>query len=192
MRQEMNGRSPLLVARLRDLASTAVFTRFEEIGAMQYVTDARGDPDDNPCTQRRFGPAPDRRAGDLRSRRRDTRHIPRLAPTRHRASCSTPSRHVICVTSEDREHFVVSGAHDVVVVPNGVDEELFFLPDRPGEDPRVLFFGSLLWRRTSPASPATSAEAWPRVVNRLPSAELRVAGPGPVKVIARPPRRPGA
>jgi polysaccharide biosynthesis protein PslH len=183
-RREMNRRSPLLVARLHDLAQTAVFIQFEEIGAMQYVTDA---PSHIPAVVSSYNvdsaveSAAARNLGDRFARARARYRAQRLLATERRAASRADLW--VCVTTADRSHFTNNGARDVVVIPNGVDEDLFALPEEPPSAPRVLFFGSYLWEANAAGLVRYIREVWPRVVRELPGAELRVVGPGPLEVV---------
>jgi polysaccharide biosynthesis protein PslH len=186
VRREMIRHSSLLVARLHELARTAVFTQFEEIGTMQYVTDAPSQipaiasPHNVDSTVQAVAA---RELDDRIARTRARYRAWRLLATERRAAGRADL--VVCVTPEDRNHFMENGAPDVLVVPNGVDDDLFGLPDEPPDEPRVLFFGSYLWDANAAGLTRYIREVWPRVVYELPSAELRVAGPGPVEAIRK-------
>lgn len=63
------------------------------------------------------------------------------------------------------------------IVPNGVDLDAFAeVPPAPGQD-RVLFFGRLELRKGA----QVLAEAWPRVADAVPGAQLVIAGDGALR-----------
>lgn len=183
-RQEMQRQSPLLAARIAELARTAAFTQFEEIGAMGYTMYA---PRQVPVVVSAHNvysvveAAIGRQLHDRREQIRGRYWARRVLTTERRAARRADV--VVCVTSHDGDHFKCNGAARSLVIPNGVDEELFALSDEPAHEPRVLFFGSHLWPPNAAGLTRYLHEVWPRVVRELPSAELRVAGPGSVDAI---------
>jgi glycosyltransferase involved in cell wall biosynthesis len=84
---------------------------------------------------------------------------------------------VLCVSDADAAHFAGLGGRPLVV-PNGVDEELFAVRDVPGAGERVLFFGQLGYAPNTLGLLRWVREGWPRVLAGRPGAQLRVAGPG--------------
>ena len=87
---------------------------------------------------------------------------------------------VLCVSEADREHFV-SLAREVVLAPNGVDDDLFEVPGlatdgRQRED--VLFFGRLDYGPNLHGVLRFLREGWPSLAARRPDARLRIAGIG--------------
>jgi polysaccharide biosynthesis protein PslH len=183
-RQEMNRHSALLVRRLRELAQAAALTQFEEIGAMQYVTAA---PRQIPAVVSPYNVDSDvdaAAAREISARFRRTRteyRVRRVRATERRVARRADL--VICVSSHDRSYFQDCGAHSVVVIPNGVDEDLFELPAEPPAAPRVLFFGSFGWEANAVGIIRYLRDVWPRVVRELPASELRIAGSGPLEAI---------
>ncbi|HEY6759983.1 MAG TPA: glycosyltransferase family 4 protein [Baekduia sp.] len=86
---------------------------------------------------------------------------------------------VLCVSEDDARHFAALTTAPVVVAPNGVDDELFALPDAPpGGTARVLFFGRLDYAPNLLGLQRFAREAWPRVAAARPDAELVVVGAG--------------
>jgi polysaccharide biosynthesis protein PslH len=84
---------------------------------------------------------------------------------------------VLCV-SEDDARALEPGARRVLVVPNGVDEELFSVDPGlpPGE--RVLFFGRLDYAPNVHGLERMLTEVWPQVAVARPGAVLAIAGAG--------------
>jgi glycosyltransferase involved in cell wall biosynthesis len=94
---------------------------------------------------------------------------------------------VLCVSEHDRAYFAAGGAGDrAVLVPNGVDDELFAIPPSDGQE-NVLFSGRLdYWPNADGL--ARFLPAWSKVVAERPSARLRLAGggaPEPLITMAR-------
>jgi glycosyltransferase involved in cell wall biosynthesis len=181
VRQEMNRHSKELVSRMRQLAETAVFVQFEEIGAMQYALHA---PAALPAIVSAYNvdsaveAATGRQTASGVDRLRSGYRAHRLQTTEQRAAKRADL--VVTVSAHDRDYFVHQGSRRAIVVPNGVDEELFALAAEPPDAPRVLFFGSYAWPANSAGLIRYLREVWPRVVSELPAAELRVAGSGPL------------
>lgn len=84
---------------------------------------------------------------------------------------------VLCVSEPDASVFDSLGA-EVVVVPNGVDDDLFQVDDRAPESDRVLFFGQLDYAPNAIGIRRFVREGWPLVLRRRPAAQLRLAGSG--------------
>ncbi|MBV9466196.1 MAG: glycosyltransferase [Solirubrobacterales bacterium] len=181
VRQEMNRHSPTLAGRLRELASEAAFAQFDEIGAMQYVTEV---PGEIPAVVSPYNvdseveTAVANAADGVLARIRGRYRARRLLVTERRAARRADL--VVCVSPHDAGHFAAAGAREVLVVPNGVDDELFSVPEQLPPQPRVLFFGSYLWPPNTVGLVRYLEEVWPRVLAQAPAAELRVAGPGPL------------
>lgn len=180
----MHPYSRLLVDRIRQLGETAVFTQFEEIGVMQYVSDAPRHIPAIVSPHNVDSAVAGEAAGHMRghfTRARATYRARRLLSTERRAAGRADL--FICVTEHDREHFIRNGARRVAVIPNGVDDDLLTLPQDPVTEPRVLFFGSYVWQPNAEGLVRYIRDVWPRVVRELPAAELCVAGPGPLGAI---------
>ena len=85
----------------------------------------------------------------------------------------------IAVSPAARRVVVEHLGHDAVLIPNGVDVARFSVGPRPvHEGLRVLFLGRVDEPRKGLQ---VLLEAWPSVVERVPQAELVVAGPGEVE-----------
>jgi glycosyltransferase involved in cell wall biosynthesis len=84
---------------------------------------------------------------------------------------------VLCVSDADAAHFAGLGGRPLVV-PNGVDDDLFAVREVPGSGERVLFFGQLGYDPNTLGLLRFLREGWPRVLAGRPGAQLRVAGPG--------------
>jgi polysaccharide biosynthesis protein PslH len=84
---------------------------------------------------------------------------------------------VLCVSAADAELFAPY-AREVVVAPNGVDDELFEVDaELPGEE-RVLFFGQYDFAPNLQGIARFLREGWPVVSAARPAARLRLAGGG--------------
>jgi glycosyltransferase involved in cell wall biosynthesis len=98
---------------------------------------------------------------------------------------------VLSVSDEDAAHFAGLGGRPLVV-PNGVDDDLFAVEAAPADGERVLFFGQLGYAPNTLGLLRFIREAWPRVLASRPGARLRVAGPGLDRALdARLRRHPG-
>jgi glycosyltransferase involved in cell wall biosynthesis len=84
---------------------------------------------------------------------------------------------VLCVSGDDARA-LEPAARRVLVVPNGVDEDLFSVDPGlpPGE--RVLFFGRLDYAPNVHGLDRMLTEVWPRVAAARPAAVLAIAGAG--------------
>ncbi|MBI5103599.1 MAG: glycosyltransferase, partial [Solirubrobacterales bacterium] len=87
---------------------------------------------------------------------------------------------LLCVSEEDRSALRARRGAEPIVVPNGVDDELFELPAAGGEAGRVLFFGAHWWAPNRDGLVRFLREAWPHVRDRRADARLRIVGPGPL------------
>ena len=85
---------------------------------------------------------------------------------------------VLCVSERDRERLAAAGAKRLLLVPNGVDDELFGIEERLPEGEDVLFFGQLDYAPNEHGLERFLREAWPVVREARPGASLRVAGSG--------------
>jgi glycosyltransferase involved in cell wall biosynthesis len=83
---------------------------------------------------------------------------------------------VLCVSEADRER--LGGARRVLLVPNGVDDELFYLDSRLPDHDDVLFFGQLDYAPNDHGIARFLREGWPAVVRARPGARLRIVGRG--------------
>jgi polysaccharide biosynthesis protein PslH len=178
VRSEAAPHSAPMADRLRQLAVDAAFVQFEEIGSAQYVHAA---PADVPTIVSLYNvdSAVFRGAARLsnggRQAWRSLYRVKRMERTESRAARRASA--VLAVSDNDRAHFAKWGARQALLVPNGVDGELFGIPARvpPGE--RVLFFGQFGWAPNVAGLQRYVTEAWPRVAAARPRAELRIAGP---------------
>jgi glycosyltransferase involved in cell wall biosynthesis len=84
---------------------------------------------------------------------------------------------VLCV-SDDDARLIADRSGPVVVVPNGVDDDLFGVDPALPADERVLFFGRLDYAPNAHGLERMLREVWPRVAADRPGAVLRIAGPG--------------
>jgi glycosyltransferase involved in cell wall biosynthesis len=184
-RQEMNRHSARLVSRLGELGRTAVVTQFEEITAMQYVKAA---PRHIPAVVSPYNvdsaveAALARHVTPSWARARSAYRARRVRATERRGARRADV--VICVSRHDRDYFHDRGARNAVVIPNGVDDDLFDVPLEPPNCPRLLFFGAFGWQPNAAGMIRYLRDVWPRVLRELPDAELRVAGSGTVEAIS--------
>lgn len=65
----------------------------------------------------------------------------------------------------------------ITVIPNGVDLQRFQPPERPVDEPAVLFVGRLIFNK----GPQFVLKAIPPVLARFPSAHFRLIGDGPMR-----------
>lgn len=91
---------------------------------------------------------------------------------------------VLCVSERDRLHFAAR-ADRVLLVPNGVDDDLFGIAERPPEGEDVLFFGQFDYAPNAHGILRFLREGWPRVAAGRPRARLRLAGSGMGDEVAR-------
>jgi glycosyltransferase involved in cell wall biosynthesis len=97
-----------------------------------------------------------------------------------------------CFVTSEREAPVVRAhapATPTVVVPNGVDVDVFAPSDEPVEPNTVVFNGTLDYRPNLDAVQHLLDEVWPLVLNRCPDARLSIVGyasPDDVRRLQRP------
>jgi glycosyltransferase involved in cell wall biosynthesis len=160
-------------AHVRRLAPASAWVQLEEIYAAQYVHAVAGlaptvvslhNVDSRIFAAGHRGLAARHRYRALRMARVERRAVRRADA-------------VLCVSHADREHFRGLGARDALLAPNGVDDDLFGVPEAVPEGERVLFFGTLSWRPNIEGVRRFVADAWPGVRARRPAARLRIAGP---------------
>jgi len=84
---------------------------------------------------------------------------------------------VLCVSKEDAADFA-GAAGKIVLVPNGIDDQFFAVPDRLPEGERVFFFGQFDYAPNELGMLRFLREAWPIVAAERPNAELVLAGKG--------------
>jgi polysaccharide biosynthesis protein PslH len=83
----------------------------------------------------------------------------------------------LCVSEADREELAAPGA-ELVVAPNGVDDEFFEIPEDGAEPDRVLFFGRHDYPPNEHGLERFLREGWREVMAARPGARLRVVGSG--------------
>jgi glycosyltransferase involved in cell wall biosynthesis len=99
---------------------------------------------------------------------------------------------VICTCEGDAEHFAALGAQ-VVLAPNGVDEEYLAIPEQLPASEVVLFVGRLDYAPNSIGLERFLRHGWPRLAAARPQATLRVVGGGIDPLLAEEvARTPGA
>jgi polysaccharide biosynthesis protein PslH len=95
---------------------------------------------------------------------------------------------VLCV-SDDDARLLAGRAARVLVVPNGVDDDLFGVDPGLPQDERVLFFGRLDYAPNAHGLERMLREVWPGVAAARPGAVLRIAGAGPAARLEAAARR---
>jgi glycosyltransferase involved in cell wall biosynthesis len=178
-RGEAARHSRRMTRRLQELLVDAAFVQFEEINAAQYV---HAVPPGIPTVVSLYNVDSGVGRQALRLKPSGTRawralyRVKRMELTERRAARRATA--VLAVSERDREQFAEWGARRALLVPNGVDEDLFGIPAQvpPGE--RVLFFGQFGWEPNVAGLMRYLNEAWPHVASARPHAELRIAGPG--------------
>ena len=175
---------PALAARIAELAQGAAIVQYEEAWLEQYATVVpAGGPlrvasphnADAEMLRSFAAAATGREALRLRVRAR------RMARTEGRAVRASDL--TVTVSAHDDAYFRSLAARRTVLVPNGVDEELFGLDARSGEPGRVLFFGAYHWAPNRDGLVRFLQEGWGRVAAGHADARLRVVGSGPLDAI---------
>jgi len=173
--------SAAMAQHVRRLGADAAFVQFEEIASAQYVHAA---PSGAPTVVslynvdsavRRDAALADERTSGLGPWRERYR-AKRMEMTERRAVRRADV--VLAVSDHDRRQFEQWGARHSMLVANGVDAELFAIPEHVPDEERVLFFGQFGWAPNLAGLMRYLEEAWPLVAAERPNARLRVAGPG--------------
>jgi glycosyltransferase involved in cell wall biosynthesis len=193
LRSEAVPHSTEMAQRLAELAPESAFVQLEEISSAQYVhTVAR----DVPAVLSLYNVD----SAVLRSLAHLDRNSSTKGRTLYRAKrmeraekrAVRRAEAVLAVSNRDRGHFAAWGARRPLLVANGVDDDLFDVPDRLSPSERILFFGEFGWEPNRAGLRRYVDEAWPLVAEARPNAELRIAGPGSEKaasaLAARHPR----
>lgn len=81
---------------------------------------------------------------------------------------------VLCVSPADVAHFSALG--NPLLVPNGVDDELFDLDEEPSGREDVLFFGQFGYAPNAHGVLRFLKHGWPRLAEARPQARLRLVG----------------
>jgi glycosyltransferase involved in cell wall biosynthesis len=84
---------------------------------------------------------------------------------------------VLCVSEHDAEAVAAQGGTPLLV-PNGVDADLFAHPAEPAHEELALFFGHFGYRPNHDGLLRFLREGWARTLVARPRARLAVAGPG--------------
>ena len=92
---------------------------------------------------------------------------------------------VLCVSEHDAAEFRRLGGTRVLVVPNGVDDELFDIGPPPEDTESVLFFGLMAFPPNVQGISRFVREGWPLVARQRPRSVLRVVGAGASPELAR-------
>lgn len=174
---------PVLAARIAELSEGAAIVQLEEAWLEQYTSQVPDGPfvvasphNADAEMLRSFADAAEgREALRLRVRAR------RMEKTERRAVRAADL--TITVSEHDDAYFRAFGARDTVLVPNGVDDELFDLDPASGEPGRVLFFGAYHWAPNRDGLVRFLREGWQHVASGDPSAHLRIVGSGPLDAV---------
>ncbi|TMK57659.1 MAG: glycosyltransferase [Actinobacteria bacterium] len=83
----------------------------------------------------------------------------------------------LCVSESDGRQLEAPGA-ELIVSPNGIDDDFFEIPLEGAEADRVLFFGRHDYPPNEHGLARFLREAWPLVSAARPGARLRIAGSG--------------
>jgi polysaccharide biosynthesis protein PslH len=175
---------PTLVGRLRELARASVWIQLEEVDFAQLAP--RLDGTRVVVSLYNVDSAVERRLARRRAPAQAATTLfraARLAVAEFRAVRAADA--LICVSEEDRAILARRSGRRPIVVPNGVDDDLFGLPINGGEAGRVLFFGAHWWAPNRDGLIRFLRESWPTVVAARPHARLRVVGPGRLDAVAR-------
>ena len=84
---------------------------------------------------------------------------------------------VLCV-SEGDAGALASLSDNLVVAPNGVDDDFFAVAPEPSGEPRVFFFGRLDYPPNDHGIARFLREGWGMVLDSHPGARLRIGGAG--------------
>jgi glycosyltransferase involved in cell wall biosynthesis len=84
---------------------------------------------------------------------------------------------VLCVSRDDRDALAKLGA-EPLLVPNGVDDSFFDVPEAAPDDERVLFFGQFDYAPNASGIARFLADGWPRLAASRPAATLVLVGKG--------------
>jgi glycosyltransferase involved in cell wall biosynthesis len=189
LRQDLRGEPephhPALAARINELSRGAAIVQLEEAWLEQYTAGVPEGPlrvaSPHNADAEMLGTFADAAAGReaLRLRIRSGR----MKRTERRAVRAADL--TITVSEHDDDYFRRLGARKTVLVPNGVDDELFAIPATSGEPGRVLFFGAYHWAPNLDGLTRFLREGWAQVPAGHPGAHLRVVGSGPLEEIRR-------
>jgi len=83
----------------------------------------------------------------------------------------------LVVSESDREELEAPGV-ELIVSPNGIDDDFFEIPLAGAEPDRVLFFGRHDYPPNEHGLARFLREGWPHVTAARPGARLRIAGSG--------------
>ena len=179
-------RSPELLARLEALTADdgTAFVQLEEHHAARYMDAVAGR---RPVVYSSYNV--DSKVLRQLARRRSGREALRIRWRAARLadverSAARVADVVLAVSAADAAYFD-RYAREVIEVPNGVDAELYALPDVAG-DGDVLFFGQLEYAPNREGLLRFLADGWPAVRARHPEVRLRVAGKGAERLADRP------
>ena len=91
---------------------------------------------------------------------------------------------VLCVSDRDRQHFAPV-ARQILLVPNGVDEQFFAVSEELPASEDVIFFGQFDYPPNALGIERFLREGWPALASARPGARLRLVGKGVSPELAR-------
>lgn len=93
--------------------------------------------------------------------------------------------HIIAVSAHDKDLMSrMTDASRITVVPTGVDLTSYqAAQERIGDEPLVLFLGSMDWEANVDGVTWFCESIWPRVLERVPAARFRIVGRNPSAAI---------
>lgn len=97
----------------------------------------------------------------------------------HEVASARAFREAWVVSPVDRDDLVARGAHNVRVVPHGVEESLFDVVPGRASTPRLMFLGNLSVPHNVDAAVYAAREVLPRVRAVRPDVELWLVGASP-------------
>jgi glycosyltransferase involved in cell wall biosynthesis len=170
---------PEIAERLATLRArhSVAFVQFEHTQNAYYFDAVRG----LPCVLSLHNVDSEMIASLARSEQRRLRALrlwnrwSSMRRTERRAAGSANA--VLCVSQDDAERFT-GLSPEVLVVPNGVDEDLFEVGGELPESERVLFFGQFDYRPNALGIRRFLRSSWPLIARERPRAQLRLAGSG--------------
>jgi glycosyltransferase involved in cell wall biosynthesis len=166
--------------RIGGIGPEVAFVQFEEIQSAQYV---RCVPPGTPSVVSLYN-VDSQVAADLASvwstdsmldALRSSYHIHRMR--RVELLAARRSSLIVAVSERDAHYFAEHCGAATMLVPNGVDDELFSIRVEAAPDPVVFFFGQFAWPPNADGMSRFLKEGWPCVKALCPQARLRICGP---------------
>lgn len=92
---------------------------------------------------------------------------------------------VVAVSERDAKKFAADGLTTARAIPTGVDLDFFSWQAPADGRPTVVFTGSMDWEANVDGIRFYIDEVWPRVLARVPDAQLRVVGKNPPQALVQ-------